>query len=81
MHTRVRVSPITPEQLKQKLKKSKLTKRNSARRTKNFKSDSWYSNAMLSIGVEREGLAPVLFGREYLLNTDLIDEMFAAQVL
>jgi hypothetical protein len=51
VHTRVRVSPITTEQLKQKLKKSKLTKRNSAKRTTKFKSDSWYSNALLSIGV------------------------------
>jgi hypothetical protein len=40
-----------PEQLKQKLKKSKPTKRKSARRAAKFKSDSWYSNAMLSIGV------------------------------
>ena len=51
VRTRVRVSPITPEQLKQKQKKSKPTKRKSARRPVKFKSDSWYSNAMLSIGV------------------------------
>jgi hypothetical protein len=51
VRTRVRVSPITPEQLKQKLKKSKPTKHKSARRAAKFKSDSWYSNAMLSIGV------------------------------
>jgi hypothetical protein len=48
---RVRVSPITSEELKQKMQGSKSRKRKIVRRTTNFKSESWYSNAMLSIGV------------------------------
>jgi hypothetical protein len=48
VRTRVRG---TSAKLKHKLLKSKPKKRESARRSTKFKSDSWYSNAMLSIGV------------------------------
>lgn len=50
MRTKVRVSTITSIELKQRLKKSK-SKRHTARRPAVFKSDDWYSNAMLSIGI------------------------------
>jgi hypothetical protein len=48
---RVRVSPITSKQFRQKLKNVKSKKRKTARRSAVFKSASWYESAAMSIGV------------------------------
>jgi hypothetical protein len=50
VRTKVRVSAITSKELKRTLKKSG-SKRRTASRAAVFKSDSWYANAALSIGV------------------------------
>jgi hypothetical protein len=55
VRTLVRVSPITSEEFNRKLKGSKSKKPKVARRTTNFKSESWYANAVLSIGAGAKG--------------------------
>jgi hypothetical protein len=53
---RVQVGRVASKKLKQKSKKANGGKRKAARHSAGFKSDSWYANAALSIGVSAKSV-------------------------